>query len=78
MSYGGRQRNLDYGRIAKLGFFAGVAMFVIGAVGEKLGHSVVTGMPAVADQLFLSLEIVGVLVGLLVPLVFGIALPLVE
>lgn len=78
MSYGGRQQNLDYGRIAKLGFFAGVAMFIIGAVGEVIGRTMTTGMPAVADQLFLSLEVVGVLAGLLVPLIFGIVLPLIE
>jgi hypothetical protein len=78
MSYSGRQRNLDYERIAKLGFFAGVAMFVTGAVGEAIGRTMTTGMPAVADQLFISLEIVGVLAGLLVPLVFGIVLPLIE
>jgi energy-converting hydrogenase Eha subunit E len=78
MSYGSRQRDLDYARIAKLGFFAGVAMFVIGAVGEVIGRTMTAGMPAAADQLFISLEAVGVLVGLLVPLVFGIVLPLVE
>ncbi|QLD85281.1 hypothetical protein HWV23_05915 [Natronomonas halophila] len=78
MSYGGRQQNLDYGRIAKLGFFAGAAMFIIGAVGGVIGRSLAAGMPDVAGQLFISLEVVGVLVGLLVPLVFGIVLPLVE
>lgn len=78
MSYSGRQQNLDYARIAKLGFFAGVAMFVTGAVGEVIGRTMTTGMPAAADQLFVSLEVVGVLAGLLMPLIFGIVLPLVE
>jgi hypothetical protein len=78
MSYGGRQQNLDYGRIAKLGFFAGAAMFLIGAVGGVIGRSLLANLPGLASQLFISLEVVGVLIGLLVPLVFGIVLPLVE
>jgi hypothetical protein len=78
MSYGGRQQNLDYGRIAKLGFLAGAAMFLIGAVGGVIGRSLLANLPGLASQLFISLEVVGVLVGLLVPLVFGIVLPLVE
>lgn len=78
MSYGGRQQNLDHARIAKVGFFAGVAMFLFGAVGEAIGRTMTRGIPEMANQLFISLEIVGVLVGLLIPLVFGIVLPLVE
>ncbi|MFT4882526.1 MAG: energy-converting hydrogenase Eha subunit E [Natronomonas sp.] len=78
MSYGGRQQNLDHARIAKFGFFAGVAMFLLGAVGEAIGRTMTRGIPEMANQLFISLEIVGVLVGLLIPLVFGIVLPLVE
>jgi energy-converting hydrogenase Eha subunit E len=78
MSHGSRQRNLDHGRIAKLGFFAGAAMFAIGAVGGVIGRSMTRGIPDVAGQLFVGLEAVGVLIALLVPLVFGIVLPLVE
>lgn len=73
-----RSRNLDYARITKQGFLLGVALFALGTVGEIGGHAVLASMPAGADQLFFGMEVTGVLLGLFVPMVFGVALPLVE
>lgn len=78
MSHGRRSRGLDHARIAKTGFIAGIALFVVGVVGELLGHALLSSMPPTADQALLALEILGVLVGFLVPIVFGAVLPLVE
>ena len=75
MSY--QSRNLDYVDIAKKGFLLGVALFAVGTVGVVAGHAFVA-LPSVVERLFLGMEVTGVLVGLLVPIVFGAVLPLVE
>jgi hypothetical protein len=77
VSYQSRGRNLDYADIAKKGFLFGVVLFALGAVGEVAGHAFL-GLPSIADQLFFGMEVTGILVGLLVPIVFGAVLPLVE
>lgn len=69
--------NLDYADVAKKGFLFGVALFALGAVGEALGHAFFA-VPSIADQLFLGMEVTGVAVGLLVPIIFGAILPLTE
>lgn len=76
MSYQSRG-NLDYADAAKKGFLLGVALFALGAVGEMLGHAFFA-VPSIADQLFLGMEVTGVVVGLLAPMVFGAILPLIE
>lgn len=78
MSHGRRTGSLDHARIAKSGFVAGLALFAIGVVGELAGHAMLASMPPTADQVLLALEVVGVLVGFLVPIVFGAVLPLIE
>lgn len=75
MSY--QSRNLDYADIAKKGFLLGVGLFAIGTVGVVAGHAFLT-LPAIVEQLFLGMEVTGVLIGLVVPIVFGAVLPLVE
>jgi hypothetical protein len=67
----------DYASLAKLGFVAGVALFLAGAGGEVVGHTFFD-VPAWGETLLLDMEIVGVLAALLSPLVFGIVMPLVE
>jgi hypothetical protein len=78
MSHQRRSRNFDYARIAKTGFLAGVALFALGVVGELAGHAVLSSMPAAVEQALLGMEILGVAVGFVVPIVFGAVLPLVE
>lgn len=76
MSYQSRG-NLDYAAIAKKGFLLGVALFALGAVGEILGHAYLA-LPSVAEQVFFGMEVSGIAIGFLVPVVFGAVLPLTE
>lgn len=75
MSY--QSRNLDYADIAKKGFLAGVALFAIGILGGTLAPALVA-VPSFLHQLFIGLEVTGVLVALVIPIVFGAVLPLTE
>ncbi|WP_101295212.1 DUF7860 family protein [Halegenticoccus soli] len=74
----GRYGNLDYPRLTKTGFGLGVALFVVGVLGQVVGHAVLQPIPAWEETLFFDLEVLGILIGLLSPLVFGLALPLTE
>lgn len=78
MSHRTRSRSFDYAAIAKKGFLLGVALFALGSVGEVVGHAYLGSMPTSVERLFLGLEVTGVLLGLLVPIVFGAVLPLIE
>lgn len=78
MSHSRRTRSFDNARIAKTGFLAGVALFALGVVGELAGHALLPSMPAAASQGLFAMEVLGVLVGFLVPIVFGAVLPLTE
>mgnify|MGYP000704583601 CR=1 FL=1 len=73
-----RPRNIDYPTWTKGGFLLGVGLFLLGGVGEVLAPAVFGTLPGWEQSLLLDLEIVGVLVGLLAPLLFGIVLPLTE
>lgn len=78
MSHHAHHRGIDYAGVAKLGFVAGVVLFAAGGLGEIVLHSLVSTLPAWSVQMFFTLEVLGVVVGLLVPLVYGIVLPLTE
>ena len=68
----------DYARNAKLGFLAGLALWMLGVLGGMVGPAVFGPLPAWETMLLTDAEVLGVLVGLLSPLVFGVVLPLVE
>jgi len=68
----------DYARLAKGGFGVGVAMLLIGVLGELLVPMVFGSMPGWEATLFFDLEVIGVLLALISPFLFGIFLPLVE
>jgi hypothetical protein len=70
--------SIDHASYAKRGFQVGVALFAIGALGELLGNLFIGPLPGWEQALLFDMEVLGVLVGLLAPLVFGIVLPLVE
>ncbi|WP_435180885.1 hypothetical protein [Halorussus sp. AFM4] len=74
----GRYGDIDYPRVTKLGFLASIGLFAVGAGGEFFAAAMHLSLPAWEDALFTDLEIVGTLGALLVPLVFGIVLPLTE
>lgn len=69
--------SLDHAAAAKKGFLLGVALFAVGALGEVVGHAYFA-VPALAEQLFFGMEVTGVALGLLVPIIFGAVLPLTE
>jgi hypothetical protein len=68
----------DYARFAKGGFLLGLTLLLAGATGEIVGHAVYGSLPAWETTLFTDLELVGLLVGLFSPFVFGIAAPLID
>jgi len=68
----------DYARLAKGGFLLGALLLLGGATGELAGHALYGSLPGWENTLFTDMEIAGVLVGLLAPVVFGIAAPLVD
>lgn len=70
--------SMDYAKRAKQGFAVGAALFVVGVLGEAVGHAVPGSLAGWQQTLLFDAEVLGVLIGLLVPLVFGIVLPLVE
>lgn len=74
----GRYGNIDYPTVTKRAFLLGVGLFLVGAVGEIVGHAVFGPLPGWEQTLLLNAEIVGVLIAVVAPIVFGIVLPLTE
>lgn len=74
----GRYGNLDYPRLTKTSFGFGVALFVLGALGHVAGPALFGPLPGWESVLFTDMEILGVLIALLSPFIFGILLPLTE
>jgi hypothetical protein len=74
----GRYGNLNYPKLTRQAFFVGVALFAIGALGEFAGHAVFGTLPAWENTLLFDIEVLGVLIGLFAPIIFGIVLPLTE
>jgi energy-converting hydrogenase Eha subunit E len=74
----GRYGDIDYPTVTRRGFALGVALLVVGTLGHVLGPLLFGPLPEWERTLFLDMEILGVLLGLLTPLVFGIVLPLTE
>lgn len=70
--------HLDYERWAKWGFIIGLTFFIIGASGEWAVHSWMSQAPAWEDTLFFDLEVVGLIMFFLSPIIFGIFAPLLE
>lgn len=74
----GRYGDLDYPKLARRGFILGLTMLFVGAGGEAFLPALVGPLPPWEDALLLDLEILGLVVGFLSPVVFGFALPLTE
>jgi hypothetical protein len=74
----GRYGDIDYPRVTKLGTLAGVALVAAGALGELVGPALFGPLPAWEHTLFFDLEVLGVVLLVFVPFVFGVALPLTE
>jgi hypothetical protein len=74
----GRYGNIDYPTVTKRAFLLGLSLFVVGVVGELLGHAFFGPLPAWEETLFVGAEGLGVLIALFAPIVFGVVLPLTE
>lgn len=78
MSHMGRYGSIDYSRWAKGSFLAGVALLLIGAAGEFVIVETQQTVPGWIHSLLVDVEIIGVLIALVLPIVFAIVLPLTE
>lgn len=74
----GTYGDLDYPTLTKRAFLLGVALFVIGGVGELGLTAAGISIPQWEQTLLFDLEVLGVVIALLSPFVFGILLPLTE
>jgi hypothetical protein len=74
----GRYGDIDYPRVTKLGVLAGATLFVLGLLGEVVGSALFGPLPAWEHTLFFDMEAAGIVLVLVVPFVFGVALPLTE
>jgi hypothetical protein len=63
-------------QLAKGGFFLGLALVVLGAVGELATTAGVLPVAARTRALFFDMEVLGVVLFLFSPIVFAIVLPL--
>lgn len=73
-----RTGQLNYERWAKWGFLLGVTLFLIGVGGEWAVHSWLSEVPAWEETLFFDLEVIGLVMFFVSPIIFGIFLPLLE
>jgi len=71
-------RAIDYSTWTKRSFLFGAGLFALAAVIELLAHAFVGQLPGWEETLLLDAEILGVLIALIAPIVFGIVLPLTE
>lgn len=78
MSHTSRYGNVDYSKWAKTSFLMGAALLLLGAAGEFALRTAQLTAPEWVHTLLVDVEIFGVLVALLLPIAFGIVLPLTE
>lgn len=74
----GRYGDIDYPTVTKRAFVLGVALFLVGVLGESIGRAYFRGLQPWEDALLVDAEVLGILTALLSPLVFGVILPLTE
>lgn len=74
----GRHDSLDYPTLTKRSFAVGASLFLIGVLGEVLITAAGIQVPAWERTLLFDAEVLGIIIGLLGPLVFGVVLPLTE
>lgn len=73
----GRYGNIDYARPVKRGVVLGLLLLGLGELGGYLG-STYFSLPAWEEALFLDVAVLGLLVFVLSPIIFGVVLPLTE
>jgi hypothetical protein len=73
-----QSKQRDYPRLAKRGFLLGLGLFLVGAGGAIGGTAVFGTLPSWSNTLFTDMELLGIVLGLFSPLIFGIVMPLIE
>lgn len=71
-----KKNKIDYAKRSKQGFWLGVALFVLGSLGEIGGHVLYGELPPWENVLLVDMIGLGILVAFLSFFVIGIALPL--
>jgi hypothetical protein len=71
-------RGIDYSTWTKRSFLFGAGLFALAAITKVVGHAYFGSLPRWEETLLVDAEIIGILVALLAPLLFGIILPLTE
>jgi len=71
-------RGIDYATWTKRSFLFGAGLFALAAAIELVAHAYFGQLPGWEETLLLDAEILGVLIALVSPFLFGIVLPLTE
>lgn len=71
-----KKNKIDYAKRSKQGFWLGIAMFVLGSVGEIGGHMLYGSLPGWENMLLTDMIALGIVVAFLSFFVVGIVLPL--
>ena len=74
----GRYGNVDYATLTRRSFLLGVALFAIGGLGGIAAGATGGPLPGWEQTLLFDLELVGLVIALVAPFLFGIVLPLTE
>lgn len=74
----GRYGDLDYPTLTKRSVLLGVALFLVGVLGEAVIALAGLQVPSWEETLLFDLEVLGIVVAFLSVVVFGVALPLTE
>ncbi len=74
----GHSNSINHAKRAKQGFLVGFTLFAVGAIGELLGHTLYNELPGWEQTLLFDAVVLGILIALFAPIVFGIVLPLTE
>ncbi|MFB6170399.1 MAG: hypothetical protein ABEJ06_04545 [Haloarculaceae archaeon] len=74
----GRYGNVDYPTLTKRSVVLGLGLFLVGVLGQMVIQTASLSAPGWEHTLLFDAEVLGVVVTLLSPFVFGILLPLTE
>ena len=74
----GRYGNLDYPKLTRTGFLLGLSLLTVSMGIELAAQGLHYSLPAWEETLLFDIGVLGLLLFLLSPIVFGIVLPLTE
>lgn len=75
---GVQRSSYDWAKLSKNGFLVGLGMFLVGMVGGILGPAIFGSLPDWEVTLFFDMEVLGIVLGIISVLGFGILMPLME